>query len=80
MRRHRQHERSGAMCRVCGRARPSFDISEIKLVCSIPPERPTLNFAYSWNVAPTDSRPVMRCDARARERSRDVMRRGLVPC
>jgi hypothetical protein len=30
------------------------DVSEIKIAFGIPPERPTLNFAASWNVAPTD--------------------------
>jgi hypothetical protein len=37
---------------MCGRARLSSDVSEIKLVFSIPPERPTPNFPPSWNVAP----------------------------
>jgi putative SOS response-associated peptidase YedK len=64
---------------MCGRARLSSDVSEIKLVFSIPPERPTPNIARSWNVAPTDPLPVVRYDARANERSLDVMRWGLVP-
>ena len=64
---------------MCGRARLSSDVSEIKLVFSVPPERPPPNFAASWNVAPTDSLPVVRYDARAGERSLDVMRWGLVP-
>jgi putative SOS response-associated peptidase YedK len=64
---------------MCGRARLSSDVSEIKLVFSIPPERPPPNFAASWNVAPTDTLPVVRYDARAGERSLDVMRWGLVP-
>jgi putative SOS response-associated peptidase YedK len=64
---------------MCGRARLSSDVSEIKLVFSIRPERPPPNFAPSWNVAPTDSLPVVRYDARAGERSLDVMRWGLVP-
>jgi putative SOS response-associated peptidase YedK len=64
---------------MCGRARLSSDVSEIKLVFSIPRERPPPNFAASWNVAPTDSLPVVRYDARAGERSLDVMRWGLVP-
>src|SRR6266446_54383 len=50
-----------------------------KLVFSVPPHRPTPNFAPSWNVAPTDPLPVVRYDARAGERSLDVMRWGLVP-
>jgi putative SOS response-associated peptidase YedK len=64
---------------MCGRARLSSDVSEIKLVFSIPPERPPPNFAASWNVAPTDSLPVVRYDFRAGGRSLDVMRWGLVP-
>jgi putative SOS response-associated peptidase YedK len=48
---------------MCGRARLSSDVSEIKLVFSIPPEQPTPNIAPSWNVAPTDPLPVVRYDA-----------------
>jgi putative SOS response-associated peptidase YedK len=43
-----------------GRARLSSDVSEIKLACGIPPDWPTPNFPPSWNVAPTDSLPVVR--------------------
>jgi putative SOS response-associated peptidase YedK len=64
---------------MCGRARTSSDISEIKLVFGIPPERPTPNVAPSWNVAPTDPLPVVYYDARAGQRSLDVMRWGLIP-
>jgi putative SOS response-associated peptidase YedK len=64
---------------MCGRARLSSDVSEIKLVFRIPPERPAPNFAASWNVAPTDPLPVVRFDAKAGERSLDVMRWGLIP-
>ena len=64
---------------MCGRVRLSSDVSEIKLVFSIPPHRPTPNFAPSWNVAPTDPLPVVRHDAKANERSLDVMRWGLIP-
>jgi putative SOS response-associated peptidase YedK len=63
---------------MCGRARLSSDVSEIKLVFSIPSNRPTPNIAPSWNVAPTDPLPVVRYDPRAGERSLDVMRWGLV--
>src|SRR6266403_1036142 len=64
---------------MCGRARLSSDVSEIKLVFSVPPHRPTPNLAPSWNVAPTDPLPVVRYDPRAGERSLDVMRWGLMP-
>jgi hypothetical protein len=64
---------------MCGRARLSSDVSEIKLVFSIPPDRPTPNFAPSWNVAPTDPLPIVRYDVREGARSLDVMRWGLIP-
>jgi hypothetical protein len=64
---------------MCGRARLSSDVTEIKLVFSIPPQRPTPNIAPSWNVAPTHPHPVVRHDATAGERSLDLMRWGLVP-
>jgi len=64
---------------MCGRARLSSDVSEIRLVFRIPPERPSPNFAASWNVAPTDPLPIVRFDAKAGIRSLDVMRWGLVP-
>jgi putative SOS response-associated peptidase YedK len=62
---------------MCGRVRLSSDVSEIKLVFSIPPHRPTPNFPPSWNVAPTDPLPVVRYDAKAGERSLDA---ATVPC
>jgi putative SOS response-associated peptidase YedK len=64
---------------MCGRVRLSSDVSEIKLVFSIPPHRPTPNFAPSWNAAPTDLLPVVRYDRRAGERSLDLLRWGLIP-
>ena len=64
---------------MCGRARLSSDVSEIKLVSRIPNERPTPNIAPSWNVAPTDPLPVVRYNGRAHKRSLDVMRWGLIP-
>src|SRR6202030_1948673 len=64
---------------MCGRARLSSDVSEIKLVFSIPPERPTPNIPANWNAAPTEDLPVVRYDAGAGQRSLDVIRWGLVP-
>jgi putative SOS response-associated peptidase YedK len=64
---------------MCGRVRLSSDVSEIKLVFSIPPHRPTPNIAPSWNVPPTDPLPIVRYDAKAGERSLDVLRWRLVP-
>jgi putative SOS response-associated peptidase YedK len=64
---------------MCGRARLSSDVSEIKLVFSIPPERPTPNFPPSWNVAPTDTLPVVRYEPKAQQRSLDMLRWGLIP-
>jgi len=64
---------------MCGRVRLSSDVSEIKFVFSIPPDRPTPNFPANWNVAPTDPLPIVRYDPKAEQRSLDVMRWGLVP-
>ena len=64
---------------MCGRARLSSDVSEIKIAFSIPPERPTPNIPANWNAAPTEDLPVVRYDTRAGERSLDVLRWGLVP-
>src|SRR5262245_47770339 len=64
---------------MCGRVRLSSDVSEIKLVFSIPPHRPTPNFPPTWNAAPTDLLPVVRFDPKAKEPSLDLMRWGLVP-
>ena len=64
---------------MCGRARLSSDVSEIRLAFSIPPERPTPNIPADWNAAPTEDLPVVRYDARAAGRSLGVMRWSLVP-
>ena len=63
---------------MCGRARLSSDVSEIKLEFGIPPERPTPNFPPSWNVAPTDTLPVVRYEPKAAQRSLDMLRWGLI--
>ena len=41
----------------------------------MPPDHPT----PSWNVAPTDSLPIVRYDQKAGHRTLDLMRWGLVP-
>jgi len=64
---------------MCGRARLSSDVSEIKIAFGVPPERPAPNFAPSWNLAPTDPAPVVHYDARASSCALDVMRRRLIP-
>jgi putative SOS response-associated peptidase YedK len=64
---------------MCGRARLSSDVSEIKLVFRIPPDRPTPNFPPSWNVAPIDSLPIVRFNPKDQQRSIDLMRWGLIP-
>jgi putative SOS response-associated peptidase YedK len=64
---------------MCGRARLSSDVSEIKVEFRIPPDRPTPNFPPSWNVAPTDQLPIVRFNPKDRQRSLDMMRWGLVP-
>ena len=64
---------------MCGRARLSSDVSEIKIVFGVPPERPTPNFAPSWNLAPTDPAPVVYYDAKDGGRRLEVMRWGLIP-
>src|SRR5438270_9890548 len=64
---------------MCGRAKLETDVSEIKIALRIPPEYPTPNFPPSWNIAPTDSLPIVRYDAKAGSRTLDLMRWGLVP-
>jgi len=64
---------------MCGRVRLSSDVSEIKLVFSIPLHRPTSNFPLTWNGTPTDLLPVVRYYAKAGERSLDLLRWGLIP-
>jgi hypothetical protein len=49
---------------MCGRVRLSSDVSEIKLVFSIPRHRPIPNFPPTWNGAPTDLLPVVRYDVK----------------
>jgi putative SOS response-associated peptidase YedK len=53
--------------------RRSSEVSQIKLVFGIPPDRPIPNFPPSWNVAPTDTLPVVRYDRKAEQRSLDLL-------
>jgi len=64
----------GYLPRMCGRVRLSSDVTEIKLVFSIPPHRPTPNIAPSWERRANRPPPIARYDAKAGERSLDVMR------
>jgi putative SOS response-associated peptidase YedK len=64
---------------MCGRVKLSTDFSEIKIAFRIPPEYPTPNLAPSWNVAPTDSLPIVRYNPKTESRTLDLMRWGLVP-
>jgi putative SOS response-associated peptidase YedK len=65
---------------MCGRARLSSDVSEIKIAFGIPPdERLAPNFGASWNVAPTDPLPIVRFDAKEKQRTLEIMRWGLIP-
>jgi putative SOS response-associated peptidase YedK len=64
---------------MCGRAKLEGDISQIKIAFRVPPDYPTPNFAPSWNVAPTDSLPIVRYNPKAGHRTLDLMRWGLVP-
>ena len=45
----------------------------------MPPEYPTPNFPPSWNVAPTDSLPIVRYDPKAGHRTCDLRRWALIP-
>jgi len=64
---------------MCGRARLSSDVSEIKIAFGIPPERLTPNIPPSWNLAPTDPAPVVYYDTKDGARRLEVMRWGLIP-
>ena len=65
---------------MCGRAKQACEFSEIKIAFRIPPEYPTPNsYTPSWNVAPTDSLPIVRYNAKEGHRTLDMMRWGLIP-
>lgn len=64
---------------MCGRARLSSDVSEIRRAFAIPPERPAPNFAANWNAAPTQDLPILRYFAEEHERGLEIRRWGLIP-
>jgi putative SOS response-associated peptidase YedK len=64
---------------MCGRAKMEGEFSQLKVAFGIPDDYPAINYAPSWNVAPTDSMPIVRYLAKERHRGLDLMRWGLVP-
>jgi putative SOS response-associated peptidase YedK len=64
---------------MCGRARLSSDVSGDQACLLDPAREAGPNFPPSWNVPPTDSLPVVRYDAKATQRSLDMLRWGLIP-
>src|SRR5438874_2195845 len=60
-----------------GRVKLERDISEIKIAFRVPPEYPTPNFPWSWNVAPTDNLPIVRYNAKPGHPTLELMRWGL---
>jgi putative SOS response-associated peptidase YedK len=64
---------------MCGRVKMEGDFSQLKVAFKIPDDYPAINYAPSWNVAPTDSLPIVRYNAKEEHRALDLMRWGLVP-
>jgi putative SOS response-associated peptidase YedK len=64
---------------MCGRVKLEGDFSQIKVAFGIPDDYPAINYASSWNVAPTDKLPIVRYNAKEGHRALDLMRWGLVP-
>ncbi len=64
---------------MCGRARLTSDVSELKRIFSVPPESPAPNFAANWNAAPGQDLPVLRALREEGMRRLDLARWGLVP-
>jgi putative SOS response-associated peptidase YedK len=65
---------------MCGRAKLSTDFSEIRIVFRLPPDRPLPNFAPTYNLAPTDPIPIVRCDDWALAAWAARLSRGLRLC
>jgi putative SOS response-associated peptidase YedK len=59
---------------MCGRVKLEGDFSQLKAAFNIPDDYPAPNYAPSWNVAPTDSLPIVRYNAKEGHRSLDLMR------
>jgi putative SOS response-associated peptidase YedK len=64
---------------MCGRVKLEGDFSQLKTAFNVPDDYPAPNYAPSWNVAPTDSLPIVRYNAKTGSRTLDLMRWGLVP-
>jgi putative SOS response-associated peptidase YedK len=64
---------------MCGRVKLEGDFSQLRVLFGIPDDCPAPNYAPSWNVAPTDSLPIVRYNAKEGHRTLDLMRWGLVP-
>jgi putative SOS response-associated peptidase YedK len=64
---------------MCGRVKLEGDFSQLKVLFGIPDDYPAPNYAPSWNVAPTDSLPIVRYSPKDGHRALDLMRWGLVP-
>jgi len=64
---------------MCGRVKLEGDFTQLRVAFGIPDYYPPINYAPNWNVAPTDSLPIVRYNAKERHRTLDLMRWGLVP-
>src|SRR5215471_17693975 len=64
---------------MCGRVKLEGDFSQLKTTFKIPEGYLAPNYAPSWNVAPTDSLPIVRYNSKEGRRTLDLMRWGLVP-
>jgi putative SOS response-associated peptidase YedK len=64
---------------MCGRVKLEGDFSQLKTTFHIPDDYPAPNYAPSWNVAPTDSLPIVRYNGKEGRRALNLMRWGLVP-
>ena len=63
---------------MCGRVKLEGDFSQLKTTFHIPDDYPAPNYAPSWNVAPTDSLPIVRYNSKDGHRALDLMLKGIV--